>query len=353
MESCIWLAGRDGKLQETFRTPGWVTPSGLDLVAALRWFDRNKRPLLIDRKTLPHRSMTRFLDRSRWSNSAIALIPLHLEEERLGLQILVVPDNYTFTQPQREVLPVLSSVVLASARLVAELRRRREEASQSRAEATRLRLNGDFAHRIRKAVDPMLRDVHAIRAELYRRGVALDGELRQWLDDIEEGCTELARAPEELRRAGIAGPVELRQVLSALRNRMALEFPDVEIDLRVEPARYIVLAIRGDVTALFENVLYNAVEAMDGFGAVEVSVQRDGSSAVVTISDEGPGVAEELREDVFILGHSSKIGKGRGSGLARSRQIVTDLEGSIRVGVPLLGGATFVINIPTIDRSDS
>jgi signal transduction histidine kinase len=230
--------------------------------------------------------------------------------------------------------------------LVAELRRRREEASESQAEATRLRLNGDFAHRIRKAVDPVLRDVIGIRAELEARGVTVDGDLARCLNDIEEGCTELARAPSELRRAQEVKNVDIQKLLSALRNRLCLEYPDIDMQLVCASPRDVrIFGAQGDVAALFENLLYNAIEATGGTGLIKVNTDLINSAIHVTVSDDGPGIPAESVEEIFKLGHSSK-GHGRGLGLARARQIVSDLKGTVRVDTRQLKGATFVVALP-------
>jgi PAS domain S-box-containing protein len=347
IESSIWLSGSGGKFTEVFQSGGWEVPSGLDVNRAIDWFRRYKKPILLDSSSRPHRTFTRFIDRQRWSFDTVGLIPLHAKGDLLGLQLIWVPGRrHIFTKPQRESLPVLSSAVLASARLVAELRRRREEAAESRAEATRLRLNGDFAHRIRKAVDPILRDVQAIREELVSRGVRLDGELTQWINDIEEGCTELARAPGELHLAQQIAQVKIADVLAALRNRLSLEFPDIEMELNVEDTSGVhVHGVKGDIAALFENLLYNAIEAMNGIGRVRVDATLFGSSLSIAISDTGPGISPGEAEDVFQLGYSSK-GEGRGLGLARAREIVAELHGQIKLDTSRTSGATFVVALP-------
>lgn len=347
IESSIWLAGRGGKFTQVFQSAGWEVPSGLNVDSAIAWFRKYTKPILLDSKSRPRRPFMRFIDRRRWSLDTVGLIPLHAKGDLLGLQLIWVPGRrHIFTKPQRESLPVLSSAVLASARLVAELRRRREEAAESRAEATRLRLNGDFAHRIRKAVDPILRDVQAIREELVARGITLDGELAQWINDIEGGCTELARAPGELHRAQQIAEVKIADVLAALRNRLSLEFPDIEMGLDVEDTADVrVHGVKGDIAALFENLLYNAIEAMGGCGRVQVHAILVEDVLSVAISDNGPGISPNEAEDVFQRGYSSK-GEDRGLGLARAREIVTELHGHIKFDTSRSSGATVLVILP-------
>ncbi|CAM4472350.1 sensor histidine kinase [Nocardia ninae] len=350
-ESSVWLAGRGEQFSEVFRSTGWRVPPGLDIGRALEWFGSSTKPILHDSRSRPHRLLKQLFGTHQGPLDTVGMIPLHAEGVFLGLHLIRVPAPHTFTQLERDALPVLSSAVLASARLAAEVRRRREEAAESRAEATRLRLNGDFAHRIRKAVDPILRDVHAIREELELRGVKLDGELEQWIDDITEGCTELARAPAELHRAQKVARISVRGVLTALRNRLGLEFPDSIIELDLDDiAGVLVRGVKGDVTALFENLLYNAIEAMDCKGRVRVSATVSGRSVAIAVSDEGPGIKPEDVAGVFQLGFSKK-GEGRGLGLARAREIVTDLGGQITVDVERAPGATLLVVLPICRRA--
>ncbi|MFE4551506.1 sensor histidine kinase [Streptomyces sp. NPDC056785] len=344
LESSTWLAGRDGRLREAYRTEGWETHEGLDIKGALKWFEGHSKPIMLDSQSRPHR-FAKFIGPNVWPAHSIALIPLHAAGSLLGVEIITILNGHPFTPPQREIVPVLASVVLASARLVAELRRRREEVAKSEAETTRLGLNRDFAHRIRKAVDPILRDIQSIREELRARQVGIDGELKQCLDDIEDGCTELALAPSEIRRAQQVDDVNLVIVLTALRNRLSLEFPDARIELRVPAGDgSSIRGVRGEVTAVFENLLYNAIEATDGSGTVRVDVTLAGPVVQVAVSDDGPGIPSGKAEEIFRLGFSSR-GEGRGLGLARAREIVTKLQGSISAVGSQLGGATFLVTM--------
>lgn len=344
LELSTWLAGRDGRLREAYSTEGWETPEGLDIQGALKWFSTHSKPIMLDSKNRPHR-FAKFIGPNVWPTSSVALIPLHAAGSPLGVQIITIPNGHPFTPPQREVVPVLASVVLASARLVAELKRRREEVAKSEAETTRLGLNRDFAHRIRKAVDPILRDIQSIRQELRARHVEIDGELKQCLDDIEDGCTELALAPSEIRRAQQIGDINLSSVLAALRNRLSLEFPDARIELRIPAGDEILIrGVRGEITAVFENLLYNAIEATNDAGTVRVDVETEGTMVHVAVSDDGPGIPAGKAEEIFRLGFSSR-GENRGLGLARAREIVTKLHGSIMVESSRTVGATFFVSM--------
>jgi len=100
----------------------------------------------------------------------------------------------------------------------------------------------------------------------------------------------------------------------------------------------------------FLNLVQNAYEAMEENGGVlRVEVQRatrtDQEGAEVRLSDTGPGVPEELREEVFNPFVTTKK-TGVGLGLSIVSKIVDGHHGSIRVDNRPQGGAAFTLFFP-------
>jgi signal transduction histidine kinase len=93
------------------------------------------------------------------------------------------------------------------------------------------------------------------------------------------------------------------------------------------------------------NLLRNAAEACHGVGHIEVRTAREGSSAVIEVEDDGPGVPANMRDEIFKPFHSSKD-YGTGIGLALCRKVVESHGGTIRlVGRPGVG-ACFRVELP-------
>ncbi|WP_135820394.1 PAS domain S-box protein [Halostella litorea] len=113
--------------------------------------------------------------------------------------------------------------------------------------------------------------------------------------------------------------------------------PTDGVSLRVrETAR-----IRADENAfarLLENLLKNALD--HGEGTVTVGVLSDG----FYLEDDGPGVPEDIREEIFELGYSTKLSDdGTGFGLASARQIAVAHGWEITATEGDDGGARFEV----------
>jgi len=69
------------------------------------------------------------------------------------------------------------------------------------------------------------------------------------------------------------------------------------------------------LTAMFRNLIENALRYTEAGGQVEVSIHRDGQSAVIDIVDNGPGIPDGRRQAVFQRFHREEESATRGYGL--------------------------------------
>ncbi|MFJ9418712.1 ATP-binding protein [Streptomyces sp. NPDC101227] len=106
----------------------------------------------------------------------------------------------------------------------------------------------------------------------------------------------------------------------------------------------------GLVTVL-GNLVDNALDATAGRrdARVEVEVHVDGRTAVVQVCDNGPGVPEARRAQIFTEGWTTKEPPAhgqRGIGLALVRRLAERYGGSVSVGERVGGGAVFTVTLP-------
>lgn len=102
------------------------------------------------------------------------------------------------------------------------------------------------------------------------------------------------------------------------------------------------------------NLLLNAAEATEGAGRIRVELRRDvadSRQAVIDVHDEGPGVPEELRDEIFAVFHTTKP-DGTGLGLFSVRGAAEAHEGEARVIDSDLGGACFRLRFRISPKRD-
>jgi signal transduction histidine kinase len=117
----------------------------------------------------------------------------------------------------------------------------------------------------------------------------------------------------------------------------------------VEPG----LALEGSAAAwerVFVNLFLNAAQAMPEGGCVRVRAVRESGAIAVDVTDQGPGIAPEILEDIFRPGFSTKNSRS-GLGLHIVETIVRQHGGTIAAGNNPAGGATFRIRIPALQSS--
>ncbi|MFO7893139.1 MAG: ATP-binding protein [Longimicrobiales bacterium] len=161
-------------------------------------------------------------------------------------------------------------------------------------------------------------------------------------------------------QARVAGPVDveggLRDTLLILGHKARDKSASVTID--VAPGLPRVHAIGGDLEQVWMNLLDNALDAVDLGGSVAVTVKPEGSSLVVRVIDDGPGIDAGDQGRVFDPFFTTKDpGEGTGLGLDIARAHVRRHRGDIgfesrpgrtefRVTLPLAAAAGPVTGEP-------
>lgn len=117
----------------------------------------------------------------------------------------------------------------------------------------------------------------------------------------------------------------------------------VDLDEDLPPINY----DREQIRRVLVNLFDNAIQAMNQKGRLWISTKYDTKRkrAVVTVADEGPGIAPEDQERLFVPYFTRKK-TGTGLGLAIVRRIITDHEGQIQAGNNHPKGAVFTFDLP-------
>jgi two-component system NtrC family sensor kinase len=159
------------------------------------------------------------------------------------------------------------------------------------------------------------------------------------------------KAPIDLNRA-------LESTLIVARNEIKY-VADVRTDFGILPP---VLCYGGDINQVFLNLLVNAAHAIqelvngsDQRGVIGVKTRQEGDHVLISISDTGCGIPENIRAKIFEPFFTTKeVGRGTGQGLAIARSIVVEKHaGTLSFNSEVGKGSTFFISLPLHDGGET
>jgi CheY-like chemotaxis protein/anti-sigma regulatory factor (Ser/Thr protein kinase) len=150
--------------------------------------------------------------------------------------------------------------------------------------------------------------------------------------------------------------VQLRDVLEHLLaltrpqwdNEAARRGIRYEIDLKIEPAPAI-LAVASEIREAILNILENALTAMPHGGRLTLHVRGVESLAILSITDTGKGMSEEVQRLAFEPFFTTRAGEGgSGLGLALAQEIIKRYGGTISVQSQEGVGTIFTLSFPAL-----
>lgn len=218
-----------------------------------------------------------------------------------------------------------------------------------------------IAHREEELQVMLAGIAHEVRNPLS--GIELFGGLLK--EDLEEGDPRRRSVDKILKQIGVLSgvvndfldfarkrpldrrPLDLGELLEELSGVLRSEADAKAVALTVEAPRGLVCLIdRDPVQRAFLNLAKNAIQAAPHGGHVQLRAARLGAQVEVRVVDDGPGVPEAAREDVFRPFFTTKQ-KGTGLGLALVKKAIDAHGGGLAIEDTPGGGATFVVRLPS------
>jgi PAS domain S-box-containing protein len=205
-------------------------------------------------------------------------------------------------------------------------------------------------------------------AELAMASPRVDGELREYLDEIRKSGERAALLTNQLlaySRKQILAPkvINLNSVLTDMQGLLVrLIGEDIELKAALEPELGSIRADPGQVQQIILNLALNARDAMPDGGSLILETanvilderflathleNKPGPYVMLSVRDSGIGMAPELLSRVFEPFFTTKpVGKGTGMGLSSVYGIVKQSDGAIDVDSEPGKGSNFKIYLP-------
>ncbi len=215
-----------------------------------------------------------------------------------------------------------------------------------------------LAHELRNPLAPIKAVVELLHSKvlvdpqvLWSRGVLERqvGQIARLVDDLME-VSRVAEGKLELRRESVDLSAVIRQsiegsqaLIDASSHTLSLVLPDDPIVLDADPARLV---------QVVQNLVNNAAKYTPTGGAINVTVAREGDEALVTVKDNGIGIASEHLPTIFGIFAQLEPGLARsqgglGIGLSLVRSLVERHGGTVVALSDGSGkGSEFVVRLP-------
>jgi two-component system, LuxR family, sensor kinase FixL len=188
------------------------------------------------------------------------------------------------------------------------------------------------------------------------------------LDIVREGVEQVVmqaeRAGDIIRRlrdfvrtgSGRREVVDVKALIETTISLAKIEITQNAIDVQLRLAANLppVAVDRVQIEQVLINLLRNAIDALLSSGTsrriIVVAAEIANAAVEITLSDSGPGIADEVRSRIFEPFVTTKA-DGMGMGLAISRSIVEAQGGHLRLVATGEGGTRFAFDLPIAEKT--
>ncbi len=191
-------------------------------------------------------------------------------------------------------------------------------------------------------------------------------DISEMITESLEGTTRISTIVKSLRYISrddqdCVGAVDVNKLLDSV-----LIIIDHEFVGRIELHKQYswlpeVVCFPQQLSQVFMQILLNAAQAIETLGTITITTrevvggrQRRDNQVVITITDDGCGIAEDNLKKIFDPFFTTReVGAGTGLGMSLSHDIVKAHQGSIKVASKVGVGTTFTVQLPVEKRQQN
>jgi signal transduction histidine kinase/DNA-binding response OmpR family regulator len=292
--------------------------------------------------------------------TAYACYPLLADDRLLGTLSFGTRRRTSFHPDELHVMQVVSNQVamaMERSRLITELHHRADELAE--ADRRKDEFLAMLAHELRNPLAPILNAVHMLRLSepridpVHRRAVsAMDRQVRHMIrlvDDLLD-VSRITNGKIQLRKEAVSLDMVVEHAVQT--SRPLIEDRHHELSIALPSRALLVAADPTRLTQIIANLLNNAAKYTDPGGTIMLRGEVEGDSVLLSVRDNGIGLAPEMLPKIFELFVQSERGADRaqgglGIGLTLVRRLVEMHGGTITAHSEGVGqGSEFVVRLP-------
>jgi signal transduction histidine kinase len=218
------------------------------------------------------------------------------------------------------------------------------DVAMQRALTTTLLNLGNFLHELRNVQTAVRMNLEFLDRE--RLGPDESAAVNDALQAAKSEQALLEETLEELRRQAQPRAGTVLVVGDVLRRTLRGRVSGLSIEYVEEAPRFEVHGEPAHLATVVRNLLRNARQAGATRAKIELKIESTARSVLITVRDDGPGIAPELASKLFQPFTTSGKPAGTGLGLYLCRRYIELMSGDIHVDSKLGEGACFTIRLP-------
>ena len=259
--------------------------------------------------------------------------------------------NYVYKLPNGEIVCIYEDVT-AQKQAIENQQKLQKQLSHAQKLESLGRLAGGVAHNFRNILQAVLGNSQFLQMA-YSQDALLQKITRIINESVKKGSnfidSLLKFSRQDVEKEML--PINLKDVLDEAYRIISNTFDHrIKIVTKIEDS----LPMRGDHLSLnqvFINLCNNARDAMPGGGELTIEAKKDTEKVMVTISDTGCGMDEEIVKNIFDPFYTTKdIGEGTGLGLSITHGIIEEHTGTVSVSSQPNKGTKFTISFPIAEK---
>lgn len=216
-----------------------------------------------------------------------------------------------------------------------------------------------IAHEIKNPLTPMKLNIQFLQRAWNDKVEDFDSYMNRVTGTLIEQINSLSAIASEFSKfaqmpSAKSEVVNLIDKIESCRTLFG-DSGNVPIHLINEVGKQVMVRADGEqLIGVFNNLIKNAIQSIpiEREGLVEITIRQKGDHIMVAVKDNGKGVPDAIRNDLFVPSFTTKSG-GMGLGLAISRRVVENAGGRIWFESEEGLGSVFYIELPAVGSDSS
>ncbi len=197
----------------------------------------------------------------------------------------------------------------------------------------------DLAHSLKTPLSVLRNDAQNLSGEARTSAEKAIARMQEIID------YQLQRAAIQSADSVAKQRVDVYELAQRVLQGLGKVYIERNLDMQVVGSQQWVSGDKRDILELIGNLTDNACKA--AASKVQISLSKQGSSVLLSVEDDGPGIDPSMLEQITQRGQrADQYDSGHGIGLAMVAEIVASMKGDMALQQSDLGGARFDVSLP-------